>query len=90
MMSNKPVSNKLPLDELVFIALSQLQVLNYSERSIRKYQSTWNRLIKFANHQGFKNKLSEKLILEFLAYYEISSESPTDAYNDWRRHAALV
>jgi site-specific recombinase XerD len=84
MITKKP--NKLPLDKLVFDALSQLQVLHYSERSIRRYQSTWNRLIKFAKQQGFKNKLSQRLILEFLEHYEIKSESPAFTYKDWRKH----
>ncbi len=87
MTSKKSMSKKLSLDELVFGALSQLQMLHYNGRSIRRYQSTWKKLIKFAKKQGFKNKLSEKLILEFLAYHNIKSESPTCIYNDWRRHA---
>jgi site-specific recombinase XerD len=62
-------------------------VLNYHNRSIRRYQATWNRLIKFAKKQGFKNKLSQKLILEFLAYYEVKPESPAFVYKDWRKHA---
>ncbi len=80
-------SKKLSLDELVFGALSQLQILHYDGRSIRRYQSTWKRLITFAKNKGFKNQLSEKLILEFLAHHDIRSDLPTSAYNDWRRHA---
>lgn len=58
---NKVKSKKLSLDELVFGALSQLQVLKYNARSIRRYQSTWTRLITFAKKYGFKNQLCEKL-----------------------------
>jgi site-specific recombinase XerD len=85
MITNKP--QKLPLDKLVFDALGQLQVLNYHDRSIRRYQATWNRLIKFAKKQRCKNKLSQKLILEFLTYYEVKPESPAYVYKDWRKHA---
>ncbi len=87
MTTNKPASKKLSLDELVFGALSQLQALGYYDRSIRRYQSVWRRLITFAKKQGFKNKLTEKLILEFLEHYEIKSKLRAYAYNDWRKHA---
>ncbi|KTD60348.1 Tyrosine recombinase XerC [Legionella santicrucis] len=87
MISNKPKPKKLSLDELVFGALSQLQVLNYNERSIRRYQSTWNRLITFAKKNGYKKQLCEKLILEFLEYHDVHPNLPTSAYKDWRRHA---
>ncbi|MDO5215744.1 site-specific integrase [Legionella pneumophila] len=84
---NKVKSKKLSLDELVFGALSQLQILHYNERSIRRYQSTWKRLITFAKNKSFKNKLCEKLIFEFLAHSDIRSDLPASAYNDWRRYA---
>ena len=84
---NKVTSKKLSLDELVFGALSQLQILHYDGRSIRRYQSTWKRLITFARNKGFKNQLCEKLILEFLVHYDIRSDLPTSACRDWRRHA---
>ncbi|HAT1924117.1 TPA: tyrosine-type recombinase/integrase [Legionella pneumophila] len=83
----KTIKSKLSLDELVFGALSQLQILHYNDRSIRRYQSTWRRLITFAENKGFKNQLSQKLILEFLAHYDIHSDLPAFTYNDWRRHA---
>jgi Rps23 Pro-64 3,4-dihydroxylase Tpa1-like proline 4-hydroxylase len=64
MKQQKSTSKKPSLDELVFGALSQLQALDYNPRSIRRYQSTWNRLIKFAKQHNFENKLSERLISE--------------------------
>ncbi len=62
MTSKKPVSKKPLLDELVFGALSQLQMLNYNGRSIRRYQSTWKKLITLAKKKRFKGKLSEALM----------------------------
>lgn len=87
MNSKKPKSKNLTLDELIFGALSQLQVLKYNARSIRRYQATWTRLIKFAKKQRFKNQLCEKLILEFLAHFDIRPDLPAFAYKDWRRYA---
>jgi hypothetical protein len=42
------------------------QALHYNGRSIRRYQAIWDRLIKFADQSDFENKLSEKLIFQFL------------------------
>lgn len=52
MKKKKATLKKPSLDELVFGALSQLQILEYDGRSIRRYQAVWNRLVHFAkqNH----------------------------------------
>ena len=87
MKQPKPTSKKPSLDELVFGALSQLQVLGYDGRSIRRYQATWNRLIKFAKQHDCEDKLTEKLIIQFLEHYGIKSNESTYAQSGWRRHA---
>lgn len=87
-MNPKNVLSKNPtLDELVFGALSQLQVLHYNGRSIRRYQAVWNRLIKFAKQHHFKNKLSETLIIKFLEYHHTQPEELTASKTGWRKHA---
>ncbi len=73
MKPKKSTSKKPTLDELIFGALSKLQSLQYNCRSIRRYQSVWNRLIKFAKQNDFENKLTENLIIQFLEYYDIKS-----------------
>ncbi|HHF7365117.1 TPA: site-specific integrase [Legionella bozemanae] len=78
---------KPSLDELVFGALSQLQKLHYHDRSIRRYQATWNRLIDFAKQHQLQDKLTQKLIIDFLNYYDIKSEELTRIKSGWRRHA---
>ena len=87
-MNPKKLKSKKPtLDELVFGALSQLQALQYSNRSIRHYQATWNRLIKFAKQNNFENKLSKNLIIEFLKYHNINLEKLTNVKHSWREYA---
>ncbi|QRN03484.1 tyrosine-type recombinase/integrase [Legionella sp. MW5194] len=83
----KSTSKKPLLDELVFGALSQLQILDYNERSIRRYQATWSRLIKFAKQHHFEDKLTQKLIIEFLDHYGIKSTEYTSTKSGWRKHA---
>ena len=87
MKKNNSTSKKPSLDELVFGALSQLQSLHYNGRSIRRYQSTWNRLIKFAKQHDYEDKLTQKLIIEFLDHYGIQSEELTRKKSGWCKHA---
>jgi hypothetical protein len=87
MNPTKPISKKPTLEELVFGALSQLQALHYDGRSIRRYQTIWNRLLKFAKLKDLDNKLSERLIIQFLEYYAIKPDALTSTKPGWRKHA---
>lgn len=87
-MVTHPTKSKKPtLDELVFSALSQLQVLQYNSRSIRRYQTVWRKLLTFAQQEGYKGKLREQLILDFLAYHRIDSRLPTQSLPGWKMNA---
>lgn len=87
MIKNMSTSKKPSLDELIFGALSQLQALNYNGRSIRRYQATWNRLITFAKQHNFENRLTQKLIVQFLDHYDIKPDEFTRIKSGWRKHA---
>tara|TARA_R100000005_G_C4997131_1_gene203893 strand:- start:2131 stop:3393 length:1263 start_codon:yes stop_codon:yes gene_type:complete len=87
MISHPTKSKKPTLDELVFRALSQLQVHHYNARSIRRYQTVWRKLIAFAEQQGYKGKLREQLILDFLAHHQIDPQRPTQSFSGWKKHA---
>jgi len=87
MKKKQSTAKKPSLEELVFGALSQLQTLGYNGRSIRRYQATWNRLIKFAKQQCFNDQLSEKLITQFLEHHGIQSNEKTDQKPSWCKHA---
>lgn len=87
MSTHNSKCQKLSLDELVFGALSQLQVHKYDQRSIRRCQTVWQKLITFAQRQGDKVKLREQLILDFLAHHEISARVPAASLQGWKKHA---
>lgn len=89
MNSKKPISKKLSLDELIVGALKQLEKLNYDGRSIRRYQSTWRRLIAFAHQHKFKNELSEKLVIQFLEGCNITPGELAASQKGWRKHTAF-
>lgn len=87
MISHTTKAKKLSLDELVYSALSQLQVLQYNPRSIRRYQTVWRRLVTFAEEHGYKGKLREQLIVDFLAHHKINYQLPVQSYTGWKKHA---
>ena len=87
MSSHAPKTKTLSLDDLVFGALSQLQVFQYDQRSIRRYQTVWRKLIRFAQQRGYKGKLREQLLLDFLTHHGIDSKSPTQSHEGWKKHA---
>lgn len=87
MNSHAPKSRKLSLDELIFSALSQLQVLQYDQRSIRRYQTVWRKLVVFARQQDYKGKLREQLLLDFLEHHQINSRLPIQSLKGWKKHA---
>lgn len=80
-------AKKLPLDELVFGALSQLQVHQYNSRSIRRYQTVWRHLLIYAQQHNYKGKLREQLIVDFLAHHDIDPQLPVAANKGWKLHA---
>lgn len=90
MNSRNRKPKKLSLEELTFNALSQMQVLNYHPRSIRRYQTVWRRLIIFAKQNGYKGKLREQLIGDFLAHHDVDPEVTIDHYSGWKKHATYA
>jgi site-specific recombinase XerD len=86
---NYSVTNNLPLDELISKALCQLQELNYSVRTVRRYQTVWRRLVLFAEQYQFDNKLSEDLIEQFLGQYSVQYGQSIPKEETWRKHAVF-
>ena len=87
MSTHRSTAKKLPLDELIFSALSQLQVLQYNPRSIRRYQTVWQKLLRYAQQRNYKGKLREQLIVDFLAHHDIDPQLPVRANKGWKLHA---
>lgn len=87
MSSHTSTANKLPLDELVFSALSQLQILQYNSRSIRRNQTVWRKLLVYAQTHDHKGRLREQLLIDFLAHHDIDPQKPVAANKGWKLHA---
>ena len=76
----------LPLDQLIEHALSELQRLQYSRRSLRRYRTVWTRLIDFAREHQLGNVLSEPLAHRFVEAYRLNSPDDTARRDNWRLH----
>ena len=54
------------LEELISQALQQIEQLNYSRRSIRRYRLVWEQILKHSYKTGQGNTLSENLAASFI------------------------
>ena len=61
----------LPLERLVARALSELEDLRYSRRSLRRYRTVWRQLVAFSQERKLEDKFSEDLATRFLNMYQI-------------------
>ena len=68
--SNHQVAN-IPLDRLVAGALSQLEKLRYSRRSLRRYRTIWRHLVAFSRQMNLEDEYSEDLAARFSDAYQM-------------------
>jgi hypothetical protein len=87
--SNCPVSHPLPLDQLVASALSQLEQLGYSRRSLNRYRTIWKHLTAFARQHTLGAAFSETLAARFVDVYRIRQGELTQPKEQWRRHIGV-
>jgi site-specific recombinase XerD len=83
--SRFPVSQKVPLKRLIADALVEIERLCYSRKSRRRYQTTWEHLVTFADCKQLGDEFSGELVTRFLEEYRVGGEElrPGDG---WRRH----
>lgn len=86
--SNHQVAN-IPLDRLVAGALSQLEKLRYSRRSLRRYRTIWRHLVAFSRQMKLEDKYSEDLAARFSDAYQMREGEYLKPSEGWRRHVAF-
>lgn len=80
----------LPLEQLVAHALSELDKINYSRRSVRRYRTVWRQLVTFASKMNLGDKFSEPLAIAFLTAYRQQPAERIKANEEWRRHIPFL
>ena len=86
--SNHQVAN-IPLDRLVAGALSQLEKLRYSRRSLRRYRTIWQHLTAFSRQINPEDEYSEDLAARFSDAYQMRDGECLKPSEGWRRHVAF-
>jgi site-specific recombinase XerD len=86
--SNHQVAN-IPLDRLVAGALSQLEKLRYSRRSLRRYRTIWRHLVAFSRQMKLEDEYSEDLAARFSDAYQMRDGECLKPSEGWRRHVAF-
>jgi len=82
--------SSLPLDQLVAHALSELNKINFSRRSVNRYRTVWKHLVTFARERSLGDRYSEQLATEFVAAFRSQSGDDIRAHDGWRRHIPFV
>ena len=79
----------LPLAQLVARALSELENLRYSRRSLRRYRTVWRQLVAFSQERKLEDKFSEDLAARFCDAYQIREGECLKPSDGWRRHVVF-
>ena len=86
--SKHPVSESLPLGQLVARALIELEELGYAKRSLGRYRTTWGRLVEFSREKRLEY-FSDSLALRFVEEYRVGDGELCEPGEGWRRHIAF-
>jgi len=88
--SAHPSASDLPLDRLIAQALRELERLGYSRRSLRRYRSVWEHLLRFAREANLADEYSQDLATRFVDANRLRSGERSRLNEEWRRHVAFV
>ena len=80
---------KLPLDRLVAGALSELEKVRYSRRSLRRYRKVWQQLVAFSHEIKLEDNYSEDLATRFSNAYQSREGECLKPSDGWRRHVVF-
>jgi site-specific recombinase XerD len=84
--SDGEVATNLLLDRLVACALSELEKLRYSRRSLRRYRTVWRQLVAFARRMNLGGDYSADLAARFSDAYRMRDGECLKPSERWRRH----
>jgi site-specific recombinase XerD len=82
-------ATSMPLAQLVARALSELENLRYSRRSLRRYRTVWRQIVAFSQERKLEDKFSEDLAARFCDAYQIREGECLKPSDWWRRHVVF-
>jgi site-specific recombinase XerD len=87
--STHQVSNNVPLDRFVARALSELEKLRYSRRSLRRYRTIWRHLVVFSHETNLVDEYSADLAAQFCNAHQMRDGECLKPSEGWRRHVVF-
>jgi site-specific recombinase XerD len=87
--STHQVSENMPLDRFVARALSELEKLRYSRRSLGRYRTIWRHLVAFSHETTLGDKYSADLAAQFCSAHQMRDGERLKPSEEWRRHVVF-
>jgi hypothetical protein len=84
-----PVSNNVPLDRFVERALSELERLRYSRRSLRRYRTIWRNLVAFSHETNLGDEYSTDLAARLRDAHQMRDGERLKPSEGWRRYVVF-
>ena len=84
--STHQVSSHLPLQQLVAGAVSELERLGYSRKSLWRYRVAWRHLIEFCHEMSMGDEYSLDLAKRFCSTYQVRADECLNYGQGWRRN----
>ena len=89
-LSEQQTESNLPLNRLVSHALGELEKHHYSRRSLRRYRTVWEHLLRFCREMNLGEEYSEHLAARFEDAYRLQNGEHAKAKEEWRRHIPFL
>jgi len=88
--STHQVSSHLPLQQFVADAVSELERLGYSRKSLWRYRVAWRHLIEFCHEMSLGDKYSLELAKRFCSTYQARADECLNSGQGWRRNIVFA
>jgi site-specific recombinase XerD len=84
--STRQVSSRLPLEQVIAGAVSELERLGYSRRSLNRYCAVWRHLVAFRVDTNVMDEYCKDIVVKFYSRYRMKDGERLKADGGWRRH----
>jgi site-specific recombinase XerD len=88
--STRQVSSRLPLKQVIAGAVSELERLGYSRRSLNRYRTVWRHFVAFCLDMNVRDEYCEDMVVKFYSRYRMQDGERLKAGGGWRRHIEMA
>jgi len=71
--STRQVSSRLPLEQVIAGAVSELERLGYSRRSLNRYCAVWRHLVAFRVDTNVMDEYCKDIVVKFYSRYRMKA-----------------